>query len=255
MKKNILYIFIVIIFVILGMWYFVEERKIDSTNLINKVSYNCSGNKTIEATFYKGETEPVSPGEPPIHTGSVKLILSDGRNFDLQQTISADGGRYANGDESFIFWSKGDTAFINEDNKTTFSDCILNSSKTDSDNQISINLANPASENCIKKGGKIEIRKNKIGEYGVCFFEDNRQCEEWALFRGQCPVGGLKITGYDTEAEIYCAITGGKVEGVGTPTPMCKRIDGTYCTVQANLDGDCPNPNNTNPNAGNTETP
>jgi putative hemolysin len=122
-------------------------------------------------------------------------------------------------------------------------------------NQEQSALANPASKNCIKKGGTLEIRKNKMGEYGVCLFEDNRQCEEWTLFRNQCPVGGLKITGYDNEAEIYCVITGGKVEGVGTPTPMCKRIDGTYCNAQANLDGDCPDPNNPNPNTGNIEMP
>ena len=30
--------------------------------------------------------------------------------------------------------------------------------------------------------------------YGVCLFEDNGQCEEWALLRGQCPVGGIRIT-------------------------------------------------------------
>jgi len=116
-------------------------------------------------------------------------------------------------------------------------------------------LANPASENCIQKGGTLEMRNNKLGQYGVCLFEDNRQCEEWALLRGQCPAGGVKITGYDNDAEIYCAITGGQVEGVGTLTPMCKRIDGTYCNAQANLDGDCPDPNNPNPNAGNTEAP
>ena len=114
-------------------------------------------------------------------------------------------------------------------------------------------MPNPASVNCTEKGGKLEIRKNKIVEYGVCLFEDNRQCEEWALMRGQCPVGGLKITGYDNDAEIYCAITGGQVEGVGTETPMCKRIDGTLCNAQANLDGECPNPNDPNPNAGNVE--
>lgn len=88
-------------------------------------------------------------------------------------------------------------------------------------------LANPASVNCLQKGGKLEMRANKNGQYGVCLFEDNRQCEEWALMRGECPAGGLKITGYDNDAEIYCAITGGKVEGVGTKTPMCKRTDGT----------------------------
>jgi putative hemolysin len=116
-------------------------------------------------------------------------------------------------------------------------------------------LANPASENCVQKGGTLEMRNSKQGQYGVCLFEDNRQCEEWALLRGQCPVGGLKITGYENDAQIYCAITGGQVEGVGTATPMCKRTDGTYCSAQANLDGECPDPNNPNPNSGNVEVP
>lgn len=114
-------------------------------------------------------------------------------------------------------------------------------------------LPNPASENCLQKGGKLEMRKNKKGEYGVCIFEDNKQCEEWAFFHGDCPKGGVKITGYENDAEIYCAITGGQVEGVGTETPMCKRIDGTYCNAQANLDGECPDPYDPNPNAGNIE--
>jgi putative hemolysin len=116
-----------------------------------------------------------------------------------------------------------------------------------------VGMANPASVNCVEKGGTLEMRQNKNGEYGVCLFEDNRQCEEWALFRGDCPEGGVKITGYDNDAEIYCAITGGQVEGVGTETPMCKRIDGTYCNAQANLDSECPDPNDPNPNAGNVE--
>ncbi|MCR4406900.1 MAG: DUF333 domain-containing protein [Anaerolineae bacterium] len=57
-------------------------------------------------------------------------------------------------------------------------------------------IANPASENCIKQGGTLMIQKRGDGgEYGVCVFEDNRQCEEWAMLRGDCPVGGIKITG------------------------------------------------------------
>ena len=37
-----------------------------------------------------------------------------------------------------------------------------------------------------KKGGKLEIRKGKKGEYGVCKFPNGKECEEWALFRGKC---------------------------------------------------------------------
>ncbi len=74
-------------------------------------------------------------------------------------------------------------------------------------------LPNPASENCVKQGGTLTIQKRGDGgEYGVCLFEDNRQCEEWALLRGDCPVGGLKITGYATQAAQYCAITGGEYQ-------------------------------------------
>jgi membrane-bound inhibitor of C-type lysozyme len=81
---------------------------------IAQAAYICDGGKTIQAAFYKGEEYVVEPGQPPIPSGTVKLILSDGRNFDLGRTISADGGRYANGEESFIFWDKGDTILILE---------------------------------------------------------------------------------------------------------------------------------------------
>jgi putative hemolysin len=57
-------------------------------------------------------------------------------------------------------------------------------------------IANPASVNCINKGGRLSIRKGVDGgEYGICIFEDNSQSEEWALFRGECSAGGKKVIG------------------------------------------------------------
>jgi len=71
-------------------------------------------------------------------------------------------------------------------------------------------MANPASENCVKQGGTVSIQtRGDGGQYGVCMFPDNLQCEEWAMLRGECPVGGIKVTGYVTPAAQYCAITGG----------------------------------------------
>lgn len=47
-----------------------------------------------------------------------------------------------------------------------------------------LGMANPASEHCVKKGGKLEIRKNaEGGEYGVCHLPDGTEVEEWELFR------------------------------------------------------------------------
>jgi len=97
-----------------------------TSTLITQVTYACSNNKTIDAAFYKGETKSVEPGEMPIPSGSVKIVLSDGRSFDLPQTVSADGGRYANSDESFVFWSKGDGVTILENNiEKDYKGCVV----------------------------------------------------------------------------------------------------------------------------------
>jgi len=108
-------------------------------------------------------------------------------------------------------------------------------------------LANPASVNCAKKGGRVVMEKSGDGgEYGVCLFEDNRQCEEWALLRGECPDGGLKVTGYVTQAARYCAIRGGdyRVTREGTQTTpeegSCRLPDGQVCPAEAYFDGTCP---------------
>jgi membrane-bound inhibitor of C-type lysozyme len=79
------------------------------------VTFACDASKSITATFYIGDDK------------FVDLKLSDGRNISVPHAISASGARYAKPDESFVFWNKGDTAFITEGdpNIQTFSNCIL----------------------------------------------------------------------------------------------------------------------------------
>lgn len=106
-------------------------------------------------------------------------------------------------------------------------------------------LANPASQFCVKQGGTLTIQKRGDGgEYGVCVFEDNRQCEEWALLRGACPAGGRKITGYATPAAQYCVITGGRYQidssgdRLAQERGTCSLADKT-CEVWAYYNGLC----------------
>ncbi len=52
----------------------------------------------------------------------------------------------------------------------------------------SAQMANPASVNCINKGGKLYIVKDASGgEIGMCDFGNGTVCEEWAFMRGSCP--------------------------------------------------------------------
>jgi putative hemolysin len=51
-------------------------------------------------------------------------------------------------------------------------------------------IANPASEYCSQKGGKLETRQDAFGgTAGVCVFSDGSECEEWAFYRGECAPG------------------------------------------------------------------
>jgi putative hemolysin len=111
--------------------------------------------------------------------------------------------------------------------------------------QAPTTLANPASVHCRDLGGSSRIERTPRGDqYGVCMFQDNRQCEEWALLRGQCPAGGLRITGDVTPAARYCAITGGSytvtaASNTATEQGDCRLPDGRVCSAAAHFDGNC----------------
>jgi len=60
-------------------------------------------------------------------------------------------------------------------------------SETPNDTEEGAGIANPASTNCVEKGGTIDIRTGEDGgQVGYCLFEDGTECEEWAYFRGEC---------------------------------------------------------------------
>jgi len=116
---------------------------------------------------------------------------------------------------------------------------------TESTATTSAGMANPASQYCVAQGGKLTIEeRGDSGQFGVCTFEDNRQCEEWAMMRGECPVGGIKVTGFLTPAARFCAITGGDYTGNGSTSAaneqgVCTFTDGKACSAADYYNGMC----------------
>jgi putative hemolysin len=110
---------------------------------------------------------------------------------------------------------------------------------------VTVGIANPASENCVQQGGTLTIAERPDGgQYGICLFEDNRQCEEWALLRGECPAVGVRVTGYATDAARFCAITGGTYTitanaGQATEAGTCALPGGATCPAADYLSGAC----------------
>lgn len=107
-----------ILVVILGGWYVFSFNKKPIPEETVSALFSCNEGESITAVFHN--TAPRAPekaGEPPIPTGSVNVTLSDGRAMALMQTISASGVRYADSDESFVFWNKGRGALVLENNE------------------------------------------------------------------------------------------------------------------------------------------
>lgn len=115
MNKKLIVILVSII-VVFGIFYywngtFYKKQKENT----NKVTFVCDGGKYINATFYLDNDK------------ATDLVLSDGRSLSVPHAISASGARYANADETFVFWNKGNKAFITEgkEGKETFSNCVI----------------------------------------------------------------------------------------------------------------------------------
>ena len=75
------------------------------------VSYKCSGGAKITADYLNS-------------LNKVRVTLPGGQQMTVPHAMSADGARYANSDESFVFWSRGNTAFIEQNGNTTYQNCI-----------------------------------------------------------------------------------------------------------------------------------
>jgi len=122
MKKTPLLALISLVLILSGLGYVAYKIESTPTTLVvaKSATYICKDNKIIGVKFYT-QTNPqpkiTKNGEPPIPTGSADITLSDGRGMHLLQTISGSGVRYANKDESFIFWTKGTGAIVLEDNE------------------------------------------------------------------------------------------------------------------------------------------
>ena len=80
---------------------------------------------------------------------------------------------------------------------TTFA-CLLTacaSAPTDTPaaNSATARMANPASLNCIQQKGKLQTVKTAQGEVTYCLLPSGKKCEEWDMFRGNCPVRTVNV--------------------------------------------------------------
>lgn len=99
-------------------------------------------------------------------------------------------------------------------------------------------VASAAYAKCVNNGGFVTTdRRGKNGFYNLCNFADDMNCELYALYNGQCPVGGVHIIGYSTKPQVFCALRGGTPQG--SENGQCKMPNGKTCTTDSIYKGTC----------------
>lgn len=99
-------------------------------------------------------------------------------------------------------------------------------------------VASAAYSKCVQNGGFVSTaRRGNSGYYQVCNFADDMNCDLYALYAGQCPVGGVHTIGFSTTAQVYCALRGGHPQG--NDNGQCKMPDGVVCSTSSVYNGTC----------------
>lgn len=52
---------------------------------------------------------------------------------------------------------------------------------------------NPASMNCLQNHGTLETVQTPQGAQTYCLLPDGKRCEEWDMFRGNCPTRTVNV--------------------------------------------------------------
>ena len=131
--------FITMCLLVGGIWLWQQDsyELVDETPLmpvslapqvINHASYVCDRGHELDVTYLNrrdSATTTPSPDAPPVPTGAISVMFDGTAPVTLNQTLSADGARYASQDESLVVWNKGQGVMIlDHDKETTFTGCI-----------------------------------------------------------------------------------------------------------------------------------
>jgi putative hemolysin len=108
-------------------------------------------------------------------------------------------------------------------------------------------MPNPASANCVEKGGKLDIRTEANGQVGYCKFPDGSECEEWAFFRNECQpktpiVPATAIANMPNPASANCVKRGGDLvirTDANGEAGYCQFPDGSECEEWALFRNEC----------------
>ncbi|MEX1014756.1 MAG: META domain-containing protein, partial [Candidatus Paceibacterota bacterium] len=126
-KNTIFSITVVVLVIILGFVFLGENSPLNTKSTISSYEFTCN----------RGEVFTVKYSGSNNNTANLTLNEQD---YSLEKVVSDSGTRYANEDESFVFWEQQGEALIMIEGDVVYDGCVSEPiyEETESDNAVSI---------------------------------------------------------------------------------------------------------------------
>lgn len=138
--KTILSVGVIILAVIAYFVWFYNAPPTESVpEVVSEEALTCSDGTVLETQLLDNE----------------HIIVSlNGVPYELSPVVSASGARYANADESFVFWNKGNVSMILVDGEVVFENCRTDANQVDDEDMADvsdmIHLDSPVADSVIE---------------------------------------------------------------------------------------------------------
>jgi membrane-bound inhibitor of C-type lysozyme/heat shock protein HslJ len=144
MKKNAIFLIIATLLVIVGAYYFSSEAEApENSEEVQyeelEATYQCD-EEVLDAVFYNSDQESY-----------VEITLPSEETITAYNVISASGAKYQTEDETYVFWTQGEEAFLEKDGEIVYEGCVT----TDFEEEI---------EN-VEEGEEAEIDQDLVGKW------------------------------------------------------------------------------------------
>ena len=113
MNKKILFIIILIAVIIIavGIFYWRYQLTPEELKDDNTFTFVCPSGNEIKISYHE-------------KSDSASLFV-EGEKYELNRVVSASGARYANDDETVVFWEHQGKASVEVDGETIYKECEL----------------------------------------------------------------------------------------------------------------------------------
>lgn len=173
-----------------------QDRNLELSAL--QINFTIKSVTDLQEVTSEFKKEVVGSNMPILSESAIKVnningydTLAGTPDWKLRQVVFFTNGvayifRYSSQDE---LYNLNEATFNNVINSFKIKDEKQNETNANNPatkNTANTQIANPASVNCIEKGGKLSIVDKPEGQVGMCTLSDGTVCEEWAYFRGEC---------------------------------------------------------------------